>query len=148
MTSAASKVFNSLFDEIKTVIPFSEKWYNGTGYLDGAVRDVKLEPGARAKSETSGVDGLTRRIILIGTPVGTVVFFERYLPEKDGTRSSIIVNNVPSELDGIIASGPVSDNKLSAFIGADWLNIGHSVQKIFKAGVASVNNQTTAVEEI
>lgn len=148
MTSAASKVFNSLFDEIKTVVPFSEKWYNGTGYLDGAVRDVKLEPGARAKSETFGIDGLTRRIILIGTPVGTVVFFERYLPEKDGTRCAVIVNNVPSELDGIIASGSVPDNKLSAFIGSDWLNIGHSVHRVFQAGAASVKKQTTTVEEI
>lgn len=139
MTSAASTAFNALYNKIDKVIPFSESWYNGTGYLDNAVKEVTLQVGERAKTETTGDGVFKRRVILIGTPVGTAVFFERYLPEKDGTRCGTIVNNVPRQLNGFVASGAVSEQDIVNFIGEDYRNIGHAVDNIFKAGVASAN---------
>lgn len=86
------ELFARVFNSIETVIPFERSWKNGTGYFNGAV-NVKLAVGEQAKAVC---DDSARRIIMTGTPLGTVVVFERYSPEAD-KRSDIFVGNYTSE---------------------------------------------------
>lgn len=92
--NTVSEMFNKAFDKINTRIAFSTSWKNGTGYLDGLVdANVGLRPGECATL----VDDYKRRVLLIGSPVGNIVVFERYAP-TDAARSEVIVGNYPSEI--------------------------------------------------
>ena len=79
------KEFEEAFYSIQTEIPFNDKWHNGTGYLDGGVRDdLGLEEGQGARS----IDPLTgRKIIIIGVvnrngKLTNCLHFERNIPGK------------------------------------------------------------------
>lgn len=122
--------FDNIFASIDNEIAYDTKWANGTGYFDRAVTEVKLGEGERAKfTDDSG-----RRGILVGTAVGTCVFFERYVTSGDG-RCGVIVTNVPKQLNAIIPSGSIHGDLLFNMAGMKNQNIGTVVQWI----VDSVN---------
>lgn len=125
--SAAAKTFASLFSKINNTIEFDKNWKNGTGYLDGAVYDVKLASGERAKT----TDDLGRNVIFVGTELGTFVMFERYSHEQDGTRSSVIVANAPRALRHF-ACGPMREDMIH-MVANDIANIGHITADIRSA---------------
>lgn len=92
------EVFQQFYEAIQPVVAFDPKWNNGTGYYDYAVKaDLGLKPGQMAKCESVAPN--SRRIIFIGTRWGNVVLFERYSPKEDGSRSEIIVCNMPSRME-------------------------------------------------
>ncbi len=95
--NTVSEMFNKAFDKINARIAFSTEWKNGTGYLDGLVNaNVGLRPGECATT----VDDKKRRVLVIGSPVGNIVLFERYSPTEEA-RSSIVVGNYPSEITNV-----------------------------------------------
>jgi hypothetical protein len=79
-------------EEISTVLPYDPKWANGTGYMDGATM-LELAPGERAKS----FDDLGRLIVLVGTVIGTFVFFQRF----SNSGSGVVVSNEPRKAQGL-----------------------------------------------
>ena len=98
----AHKTFLDAFDRIEKVIPFSVEWENGTGYMDHAVKKVKLNHGEQAKS----IDRHNRKIVFTGTEFGTVVVFERH---SDGS-SGVLVCNAPREVSKMVhPDGPLTE---------------------------------------
>lgn len=119
------QAFVKAFDSIETTIEFNAQWTNGTGYFDGAVDMVTLEPCQRAKA----VCALSqRRIIFVGTDLGTVVVFERY---TSGTGSAfVLVSNKPSALNAILPNGSIDIDTFSRNCGYNSMNIGHTVRDL------------------
>lgn len=124
--SVSKQVFLAAFDKIETTLEFDTTWSNGTGYFDGA-RDVDLEAGKRAKSIAP--DG--RRLILVGTDVGTCVAFERYSPDTGS--AFVVVTNVPGPLGPLISSGSLEEVEFRKYFYSGILNIGTYVAGILKA---------------
>ena len=96
------KEFEEAFYAIEKEIPFRDKWHNGTGYMDGGVRDdLGLTVGEKARS----IDPLTgRKIIIIGVAnrdglLTNCLHFERNVPGKGSyciVENSDRLNEVPS----------------------------------------------------
>lgn len=80
---------------VKCDIPFNPKWANGTGYFNGAVKaDLpELKIGEIGRSRAPLPDN--RRLLLVKTPFGNVVLFERYTPKTDADVGVPIVLNMP-----------------------------------------------------
>ena len=106
------------------VIPFDPKWNNGTGYLDGAVAEP-VESGKIKVAETSNA----RRVVLIGTEIGTIVMFERFSAKEDGERSHIIVANTPRALAGL-AECALSSETIDLLAGNYTRNFGEIIAAI------------------
>lgn len=90
-----ASTFEYSYNRISAVVEYSQEWENGTGYLDYACSEVKLQPGEVAKSK----DNAGRRIILVGTRFGTVVIFERYPLKTNNGDNLIVVSNLPREVE-------------------------------------------------
>lgn len=118
--------FTLVFQEVEKTIAFEREWENGTGYFDGAVSAVELAPGQRAKS----VAGDGRRLIFVGTRLGTVVAFERYSPIGE-ERCNVIVTNTPKGIGDVLPSGQVGENDQWAFLGKHR-NIGTILERLAK----------------
>lgn len=112
-------IFNKAFNAIANTVPFSEEWYNGTGYLDHATQLVQLAPNERAVSTTTG----GRKVILIGTKQGTVAVFERYTG-NDGRDDIVVVSNTPRRMETCLEPGAMSDDGFESVIDRDWTDIG------------------------
>lgn len=106
------------------IIPFDPKWMNGTGYLNGAVA-YSLESGKRVATVVDS----NRKAILIGTPLGTVIVFERYNPETT-TRSFLLVYNAPQMVSAILGDNPLQPSDYHRFIHYDNSNIGTILKAI------------------
>lgn len=75
---------------VATPVPFNANWGNGTGYLNGAVNDMELNKRYPAGTVLSSTCPGGRTILIVTTPVGNVVVFQRY-----SDRTDIIVSNIP-----------------------------------------------------
>ena len=107
---SASIIFPLVFAAIATEVDFDNSWSNGTGYFDNA-KFYKLEPGKMVKA----TDPNGRKIILMGSPLLTIVFFERYSDRKD-----IIVSNAHVAIEQAFdMSSTLSDKQLAAFFNVD-----------------------------
>ena len=84
MTS--NQAFLSLFINTVVQVPFDAAWDNGTGYMDGAVH-FTVVPGSTVKS----VDLNGRKIVLMGTDLGTLTVFQRRASDD-----TVIVYNAPT----------------------------------------------------
>lgn len=117
------------------VIEFKEEWHNGTGYFDGlAKEDTGLPIGSRFVTQTPGKH--TRRIVGIVTPVGNVVFFERYSDEG----SDVICVNTPACLSSLVPSGNQDQAVFERTIGAVQgfnVNLGESLRNVVLTVVGS-----------
>lgn len=110
--TTAFAVFEAALAYATKEVPFDAKWRNGTGYYDSAVHMVQLEPGEFAKSQDEAPNG--RRILFIGTNVGTVVLFERYTPFIG--QPEVIVFNMPR-----VVSRLMMDHGALSFANMSWL---------------------------
>jgi hypothetical protein len=133
-TTAASH-FNEMFDVIKNEIPFNVEWNNGTGYYDGACKGsdkVILEPGELAKSISPMPNN--RKMIFVGTPVGTVVVFERFSGGENGVYVHNAAHHFISQL--IQPQSPLSAHDMGSFLGQIWekgdSNIGNRIHRLLK----------------
>jgi hypothetical protein len=129
----AGAAFLEIYNSIEGKVPFSQSWNNGTGYFNGAVREVKLASGERAASRCPETD---RRLILLGTVLGTVVFFERYSGGADG----VVVANAPHGVRCLhlpsLRDSSIGAEDLKKNLGARW-NLAkelESMRDIFAAG--------------
>ena len=78
--------FESIYNSIHQVVPYSLSWANGTGYFNGICTDPVFENKGLYKSK----DNAGRRIIIVSGDGGTVAFFERY-----NDRGGVLVVNTP-----------------------------------------------------
>ena len=123
-----TSIFNSAYNDIKTIIPFDAGWKNGTGYYDFAMTaELGITPGELAKSfdvETQ------RRLIFIGTRFGNVIIFERY---RNGDQSVYVSNSTRNaQMAGSIEKGSLSAEALERHIGHVNDNTGTSIYNIGK----------------
>ncbi len=126
--SHAHTTFVRAFEKLSNEVEFKEGWKNGTGYFDGAVKDKVLEVGERARC----TDPHGRRMILVGTPFGTAVAFERYVDSEDS--SKVIVSNMPRAARMMVADGAMNENDIMNSFGMDSMNIGTNLQWIIDEG--------------
>lgn len=125
-----SRNFNKKF-EISNKIEFNPRWGNGTGYYDNAVSGEHapvLTPGEMVASLSDN----NRKIIMVGTPLGNVVIFQRY-----NDNVSVYTCNVSRVLNsvGLIPNGRISDQTMEMLIGdyfdnVDGYNINMLLSKI------------------
>lgn len=121
-----NSVFTSLFNEITNNIEFDVDWKNNTGYLDGVTYEMIVEPGKLAKT----TDDFGRRVILIGTDVGTCAIFERYTDNND-KENIVVVSNVPRSLTSLFPQGSMSTEAFERLLGITTIrNIGVTIQYI------------------
>lgn len=99
------QVFENLFTSIDKEIAFDPTLEDEDGYFDRAVRAVKLARGQLAR--TTAACG--RRLVFIGTSVGTCVVFDRYAEDPNG----FIVACLPTLIKNVLRiSGPLSTDQL------------------------------------
>ena len=99
----AQKKFVEMF-EAATKVDFDVNWRNGTGYYNGATK-VAVPAGEIWASEDEAPN--SRRILLIGTIMGTFVVFERYTP---GLNSPfVLVSNKPKAGNAFLRDGALED---------------------------------------
>lgn len=111
--------FAEIYEGVKETVPFNPKWANGTGYYDHAVKGEEapaLQPGDIVKTMSEGDN--RRRIVIIGTPMGNLVMFDRY---TDGARG-IVVKNAPEDLCKLVGglSSNLSEDTIDHLVGGMW----------------------------
>lgn len=132
MTTTSHEMFIALFNKIEVVVEPKDEYNNGTGYFDHICRaKLGLEVGTRFKMQTP--EGNNRKLIGVVTPIGNVVFFERYTAGDRG----LIAQNFPRGMAGLYpVSQPTSAETLEqAFGGVEgWgLNIGQVLNSVLAA---------------
>lgn len=127
-----SQKFNDMFDAIPTFIVYDSKWSTGDGYFDYAVHGEHapiLRTGQIVKTMSSMCQ---RRLILIGTPFGNIVLFDRY----STARRKGVLGNVPEVVWKIYGlSGVISEATLKLLLGSivdkvPYDNIGHRLSRL------------------
>ena len=140
--SETVQLFNEVFSKVTTEVEYDAAWENGTGYLNYAVcgRSAPiLSEGMIAKT----VDPAGRKILIVGTRLGNVVLFERYV--NLSAEDMVYVVNAPSELKDFICSGRVYYETMAMLLGSGYNpnkdNIGKKLSKLFSYWVeaGSVN---------
>ena len=121
MTNQTSARFNEVH-AASAVVEYDSSWANCTGYFDGGVNAPVESGDIKASTCPQG-----RKILLVGTPVGTVVVFERYT----GGGGPYVQNTPPSSLlEIVVGNGKMSDqqitNTLGFYEGAP--NVGHLLE--------------------
>lgn len=130
----ANATFTAAYDRISTEVVFNPSWKNGTGYLDNAVHDLQITEICKT------VDNANRKVVIIPTPVGNVVLFERF---TDGDRG-IIVSNAPRAIEklafGMDLGSSLGDSALAFYLGDEWgtPNIGGRLDEFFRIAKSSM----------
>lgn len=94
--------FETAYSNINAVVTFDPKWRDDTGRLSNAVQlDLKIGEVVRAICPDSN-----RRIIMVGTPMDTVVVYERY--DQDKGKSFKLVYNANPILDRLLGGSFLS----------------------------------------
>ncbi len=109
MTHPTIRQTASVLAKIERFVPFDPKWNNGTGYFDHLVKeDLELEDGEVVRF----VDNMMRNGIIIGSPLGNLVIFERRARKLDKVQphdAVIMVTNLPRELRWMYPNELTSD---------------------------------------
>ena len=133
MTHPTIRQIDSVLAEIERFVPFDPKWNNGTGYFDHLVHDdLKLENGEVRRF----ADYMMRNGIIIGSPLGNLVIFERRARKLDKVQphdAVIVVTNLPRELRWMYPNELTSDefNTIMGIPGNP--NLGKRIETIVKA---------------
>lgn len=109
MTHPTIRQIDSALAKIERVVPFDPKWNNGTGYFDHLVKeDLGLEDGEVVRF----VDKTLRNGIIIGSPLGNLVIFERRARKFEMVHphnAVVMVTNLPRELRWMYPNELTSD---------------------------------------
>lgn len=133
MTHPTIRQIDSVLTKIERFVPFDPKWNNGTGYFDHLVHDdLKLEDGEVRRF----ADYMMRNGIIIGSPLGNLVIFERRARKLDKVQphdAVIVVTNLPRELRWMYPNELTSDefNTIMGIPGNP--NLGKRIETIVKA---------------
>jgi hypothetical protein len=135
--STASKIFDFHFNNEKVaLIQFNPAWNNGTGYFDFAVKG-EFAPVLKAGQLVKAVAHDGRKIIIIGTPLGSVAVFQRYIPST--TTTMPIVYNTTSAVGSarLIPHGAMTHDTAVMVLGDESVvmpdNIGFMLERIIEA---------------
>lgn len=123
------KAFEYSLIKIKESVPFNPEWRSDNGYFENAI-NFPLESGKVVKSVCTNSD---RRLILVGTPLGTVVVFERFAP-KTGQKF-VLIHNSHKELAPMLGTSGLSMAQFSLVV-TSWdieENIGSYLNKLYGA---------------
>lgn len=130
--------FETAYSNIKAVVTFDPVWRDDTGRLSNAIRlDLKIGEVVKATCSDSG-----RRIIMVGTPMDTVVVYERY--NVDDGKSFKLVYNANPMLDRLLGGSflsiaqfnlVVTDYDIKENIGVFLDNMYVSMNKHTRAGL-------------
>jgi hypothetical protein len=99
--SNAQELFTATYEATTNVVEFDERWNNGTGYFD-ALTDrsmIKLEDGEIARFHTGETNN--RRGLVVGTPLGNVVVFDRFSHQVGKDTHVTFVFNAPDQLSDL-----------------------------------------------
>lgn len=111
----AAEFLTSLFEEAtrKIVdIEYKEEFRGSTGYFEPMMSmALGLPMGTRFRFNTG--PGNNRRVVGIVTPVGNVIFFDRFT----GGENEVVVQNVPAPLSGLYPSGAVTFESIHQAMG-------------------------------
>lgn len=123
--------FAKLLANIAFEIPFEPEWKNGTGYFDHAV-DCYVPEGRVVKAVCPSTQ---RRIVLVGTVLGTVVVFERYTP--DIGQAFILTWHAPKALRAFIGEPALTSDTLEKIVCTyhPQENISKHVDRLIDDGV-------------
>lgn len=128
--------FETAYSNIRAVVTFDPVWRDDTGRLSNAVRlDLKIGEVAKATCPDSG-----RRIILVGTPMDTVVVFERYNVD-DGKSFKLVYNSNPI-LDRLLGGSFLSIAQFNLVV-TDY-NIKENIGMFLDKMYVSMHNHTHA----
>lgn len=94
------------------VVDLSDSDNNGTGYLDGLVKRALGHPAGTILRAWTG-DTNNRRVLILVTALGNVVFFERYT----GGDRGIVVSNAPDALRHFVPSGAATADNIAMVFG-------------------------------
>jgi hypothetical protein len=75
---------------VATPIEYKTEWNNGTGYMNGATSDMELNRQHPVGSVLCARCPQGRVVLIVTTPVGNAVVFQRY-----SDRTDVIVANIP-----------------------------------------------------
>ena len=144
MTHPTIRQIDSVLAKIERFVPFDPKWNNGTGYFDHLVKeDLELKDGEVVRF----VDNTMRNGIIIGSPLGNLVVFERRARKLDKVQSHdavIVVTNLPRELRWMYPNGLTSD-EFDTILGIPGNpNLGERLAVIQKAMVDRYNKKAYA----
>lgn len=123
------KAFEYALIKIKDTVPFDPEWRSENGYFENAV-DFPLECGKVVKSTCSFSE---RRLILVGTPLGTVIVFERHSAKTGQT--FVLVHNSHKALAPMLGTSGLSMAQFSLIV-TNWdieENIGSYLAKLYGA---------------
>lgn len=130
----SNTTFNAAYDRISNAVEFNPSWKNGTGYLDNAVHDKSIEVASTT------IDDIGRKVIIVPTPVGNVVVFERH---SNGS-SPVVVSNAPLAIEklafGLDLGSSLGDDALAFYLGDEWgnPNIGDRMETFFRIAKSSM----------
>lgn len=116
MTHPTIRQIDNVLAEIERFVPFDPKWNNGTGYFDHLVKeDLELEDGEVVRF----VDNMMRNGIIIGSPLGNLVIFERRARKLDKVQphdTVFVVTNLPRELRWLYR-GELTSDEFNTILG-------------------------------
>lgn len=133
MTHPTIRQIDNALANIERFVPFDPKWNNGTGYFDHLVNDdLELEDGEVVRF----VDNMMRNGIIIGSPLGNLVIFERRARKLDKVQDHdtvMMVTNLPRELRWMYPNELTVDefNTIMGIPGNP--NLGKRIETIVKA---------------
>lgn len=131
----STDLFESQYSKTKQVVRFDSRWNSGSNRFFYAVQGdlaVRLEVGGQAKS-VCPITGI--KLLFTGTPLGTVVVFERYDYDDDVTLYFATVSNELAETKMFWYTNDVLSYKgLVSIIGDSrvdsLINCGVSLKKL------------------
>ena len=129
--------FNKAFDHAKK-IEYKSEWANGTGYYNGAVLGddaPKLAIGEIVCAHSPMPND--RKLVIVGTPLGNVVVFQRYSGGEHGTYVSNATMTFNRHI-GNRLNRPLSENDITYLLGDGefptlYKNVGVSLTALLKA---------------
>jgi len=144
MTHPTIRQIDSVLAKIERFAPFDPKWNNGTGYFDHLVHDdLELENGEVVRF----VDNMMRNGIIIGSPLGNLVIFERRARKLDKVQphdAVIMVTNLPRELRWMYPNELTSD-EFNTILGIPGNpNLGERLAEMQKVMVDRYNKKAYA----
>lgn len=117
MVDYIQTLFSTAFEKA-VCIEFKEEFNNGTGYFD-KLTEYPVPAGEIRKTE----DPYGRRILLLGTILGTVVIFDRYSGQKDKDKIVLVYNApISTTLNLILGGTNLNADILSEVISHDGEN--------------------------
>ncbi len=132
MAQANGSIFNKAFNNSNIEsIDFNPGWNNGTGYFDNLTfKENKAAPALNPGELKKFIDGNGRRAIIIGTRLGNVVVFDRFVNQVD---TGVWVTNAPNKaiFKTLLSGSSVGEAEMITLLGGWGIiedNLGNAIE--------------------